>query len=547
MRGWFFQYKISPKNEVSIFMKTAKRIVTFFLVIALTSALFAASGSGLVVRSPLFGSKADVEEPVDMLAIQTYSQQLGISGNTTEETAQARVLAAISSGQYPVTPGDTYRLVYLDGLKTVTLDLQVDEKLSVAVPGLGTVEGAGLTLAQLKQQILAMVKTYHSYSNPQLVLTGTGSFTVAVIGEVGGTRFVPVWGLSRLSSVVSSATNFASTRDVTITHKDGTSASYDLYLALRKGILDQDPLLRSGDVISIPRAGMMVVLAGNVYSPGTYQLREGQELSDLISYYGGGVLSSADVQKIRIQRYDRKTGAWQALYANLLSGDSFALQDQDQVVVDTLAPSVMSVTIEGAVSVKEAYDDLSSTALLGNPSGRIFYQFYPGESVKQLFDSIGTRLMTVSDLNGAYLERDGQKIPLDLEQILYGNAENASMKLKAGDTFTIPFNQRFVTVSGAVVRSGVYAYVPDKGVSYYLSLAGGLSDDASVPNSIKVYDADNNQIDKDLKVPSEATIKVARDTFVKDIAPTVAIVGLVSSILGIVYIVLQSISEAKTL
>jgi protein involved in polysaccharide export with SLBB domain len=528
-------------------MKTAKKSVAFFLVLAISYALFASSGSGLVVRSPLFGTSSTDEKPVDTLAIQGYSQQLGLSEVTMEETAEERVLTAISNGQYPVTPGDTYRLVYLDGLKTVTLDLQVDEKLAVAVPGLGTVEGAGFTFTQLKQQILAMVKTYHSYSNPQLVLTGTGSFTVAVIGEVGGTRFIPVWGLSRLSSVVSNATDFASTRAITITHKDNTSATYDLFLALRKGKLEQDPLLKSGDVVSIAKAQKMVVLAGNVYSPGTYQLEENQNLEDLLSYYGGGVLNSADVQKIRIQRYDRKTGIWQVIYANLLTGDISELQDQDQIVVDSIAPSMMSVTIEGAVSAAEVYDDLSSTALLGNSSGRIFYQFYPGESVKQLFDAIATRLMTVSDLNGVYLERDGQRIPLDLEQILYGNAENASMKLKASDIFTIPFNQRFVTVSGAVVRSGVYAYVPEKGLSYYLSLAGGLSDDASVPTSIKVYDANNKQIDRDSKIPSEATIKVARNTFVKDIAPTVAIVGLVSSILGIVYVVLQSITEAKSL
>jgi protein involved in polysaccharide export with SLBB domain len=528
-------------------MKTAKKIIVIFMVLAISSTLFAASGSGLVVRSPLFGVTVPEENLLNPLAIQSYSQQLGLPQLVVDENQGTRVLTAISNGKYPVTPGDTYRLVYLDGLKTVTLELQVDEKMSVVVPGLGTVEGAGLAFTQLKQQILAMVKTYHSYSNPQLVLTGIGSFTVAVIGEVGGTRFVSVWGLSRLSSVVSSATSYASTRAITITHTDGTSATYDLYLALRKGKLDQDPLLKSGDVITIPKAEKLVVLSGSVFAPGTYQVQKDQDLKSLVSYYGGGVLSGADIQKIRVQRYNATTGIWQVLYADLLSGEPFVLQDQDQVVVDTLAPTLMSVTVEGAISSTETYDTMSSSALLGNSSGRIIYQFYPGESIKQLFDAISSRLMAVSDLNGAYLIRDGQRIPLDIQQILYGNSTSASMKLKAGDSITLPFNQRFVTVSGAVVRSGVYAYVPDKGYSYYLSLAGGLSDDASVPTSVKVFDASNNQLERDLIIPAEATIKVARNTFVKDIAPTVAIVGLISSIIGIVYYVIQSISEAQSL
>jgi protein involved in polysaccharide export with SLBB domain len=284
-----------------------------------------------------------------------------------------------------------------------------------------------------------------------------------------------------------------------------------------------------------------------VFAPGTYQVQKDQDLKSLVSYYGGGVLSGADIQKIRVQRYNATTGIWQVLYADLLSGEPFVLQDQDQVVVDTLAPTLMSVTVEGAISSTETYDTMSSSALLGNSSGRIIYQFYPGESIKQLFDAISSRLMAVSDLNGAYLIRDGQRIPLDIQQILYGNSTSASMKLKAGDSITLPFNQRFVTVSGAVVRSGVYAYVPDKGYSYYLSLAGGLSDDASVPTSVKVFDASNNQLERDLIIPAEATIKVARNTFVKDIAPTVAIVGLISSIIGIVYYVIQSISEAQSL
>jgi protein involved in polysaccharide export with SLBB domain len=531
-------------------MKTTRRIVATVLLLAFAFSLSAAQISGLVVRSPLFGIQQamdDEEDSRDPLAVQSYRQQLGLSEVLVEETADDRVLTAISSGRYPVTPGDTYRLVYIDGLDTVTLDLQADEEMTVAIPGLGIVDGAGLAYNQLKQKILAMVQTYHSYSNPQLVLTGTGSFTIPVIGEIGGTRFVSAWGLSRLSSVVYDVASYASTREVTITHKDGSFETYDLYRAMREGALDQDPLLKSGDVVTIPKARKLVVLSGNVYAPGTFQLLEGDTLQDLVASYGKGILGNADIQRIRIQRYSKEGKGWEVLYADLLSEEPIELQDQDQVIVDSLKPAVTSVVVEGAVSTGEVYDDQSSTALVGNSSGRIIYQFYPGETVRQLFETVSSRLMTVSDLERAYLVRDGNRIPFDIRQVLYTDGENASMQLRAGDTFVIPFNQRFVTVSGAVVRSGIYAYVPDKPVSYYLALAGGLSDDASVPTSIKLYDAENDRIDGDGPVPAEATITVAKNTFVKDIAPTVAVVGLISSILGIVYLVFESLEIADTL
>ncbi len=526
----------------------AKKCLMVLIFLLFFTLLFAAEGSGLVVRSPLFGP-ASVSPAFDeqSLELQSYSEQLGLALEPVEEKPETRVLSAISNGSYPVTPGDTYRLVYLDGLQTVTVDLQADEKSCITIPGLGTVDSSGFSFIEMKKEILSMVQTYHSYSNPQLVLTGTGSFSVSVIGEVGGTRVVPVWGLSRLSSVVGGATPYASTRNILITHSDGSSDTYDLYLALRKGVLDQDPLLRSGDVITIARAEKIIVLAGNVYAPGTYQLEEGQTLKDLVTSYGGGVLNNADVQKIRVQRYDKKSGAWEVTYADLFGGKPMALQHMDQVVIDTLSSSVRTVTVEGAVAASEAYDNLSSTALMGTSSGRVFYQFYPGESIRQMLETIAPRLMTVSDLDGTYLLRGQKRIPLKAQQILYGSDPNAHLILESGDTFIIPFSQRFISVSGGVVRSGVFAYVPDKGINYYLALAGGLSDDASFPSSIKVYGPTGEKLDSSGEIPAESSIRVAKNTFVKDIAPTVAIVGLVGSILAIVVSVISIITKTQDL
>ncbi len=525
--------------------RTTLSILVLLLFVCIAS--LPAQDAGLVVRSPLFGTVHKELTQQEQLQVQGYAQQLGLSDAGMSLDAAQRVLSAISNPAYPVTPGDTFRLVYLDGMKTVTLDLQADDQSSVAIPGLGTLEGKGLTFQQLRKNILSMVQTYHSFSNPQVVFTGTGSFTVSVVGEVVGTRIVPAWGLSRLSEVVGSAGAYASSREVEITSIDGTKKTYDLYKALKQGILSEDPLLASGDVVRLKRAQTLVSLGGNVYQGGTYQLLPQDTLSTLIRSYGGGVLAGSDVQNIRLQRYNSTTGIWDVHYVDLVKNPGFALQHLDQVIVDTLVPSMQSVTIEGAVATTEAFDTLSSTALVGYTSGRIFYQFYPGETLKQMLSSIAARLMTVSDLDGAYLLRKGEKIPIKAQQILYGSSEQASMRLESGDTFLIPFNQRFVTVSGAVVRSGVFAYVPDKGINYYIALAGGLSDDATYPTSISVYDPDGKKVDAGLPIEPESTITVAKNTFVRDIAPTVAIIGLVSSILGIVATVVNIMLDAKSL
>ncbi len=520
--------------------------VVFFVLVCCTTAVFAQE-AGLVVRSPLFGQTQMTDSQPTTLVMQSFAQQLGLSEELEQIPEEQRLLSAISNGSYPITPGDTFRLVYLEGMKTVAFDLQADESCQVTIPGLGTIDAVGLVFQQLREQIYTMVQTYHSYSNPQLVFTRTGSFTVSVIGEVYGTRVVPAWGLTRLSEVVGNATAYASTREIEVLHHDGTSQIYDLYKALREGALDQDPLLASQDVVKLKRTPLLVMLGGNVYREGTYQLKEGEKLQQLITNYGGGVLSSADVQNIRVQRYDQKDETWKVEYVNLLAKPDYTLRNLDQVLVNTMEPAMQSVVIEGAVASQEAYDSLSSTALVGYPSGRIFYQFYPGETMKQMLTSLSSRFMTVSDLDAAYLLRGGERLPLNAQQILYGNDAQGTLALKNGDTVLIPFTQRLVTVSGGVVRSGVFAYVPDKNTNYYIALAGGLSDDAAYPSSVKVYGPDGKLLDKNAPIPAEATIVVAKDTFTKDIAPTVAVIGLVSSIIGIVAAVVNIMVDARTL
>ncbi len=529
-------------------MKRIRTIGLIALVVfCLGNTALLAADAGLVIRSPLFGPASRPVVQESELKRQGFSEQLGLGGGAGLLTDQQRVLSAISSGNYPVTAGDSYRLVYLDGMKTISFDLQVDEKRSVTIPGLGTIDGSAMSWAQVREAILAMVRTYHSYSNPQLVLTGTGTFTVSVVGEVQGTRVLPAWGLSRLSEVVSSATSWASTRSVLITHADGTTQTYDLYKALRQGVLDQDPLLRSGDVITLKRADRLVQLGGNVYQKGTYQLLEGEGLNALLTVYGGGLLSGSDIQNIRIQRYNETKGGWDVFFANLLDGNDVELRHLDQVIVDTILPSIQSITIEGAIGLGESLDASTPTAQMSYASAKIFYQFYPQETLKQLLTTIAPRLLTVSDLDGSYLLRGEERIPIRAQQVLYGSDEQGMIRLKAGDTLVIPFNQRFVTVSGAVVRSGVFAYVPEKGINYYISLAGGLSDEAAYPTSIKVLGPDGKKIDGDIEVPAESTIVVAKNTFVKDLAPTVAVIGLVSSILGIIAVVLSIIIDSKKL
>jgi len=173
--------------------------------------------------------------------------------------------------------------------------------------------------------------------------------------------------------------------------------------------------------------------------------------------------------------------------------------------------------------------------LLGQSSGKIFYQYYPGETLGQMVRALDNRFMITSDLSHAYLVRGGVRVPLDLAGILSGKASGDDLVMQADDVVTIPFEQKFVTVSGAVARSGVYAYVPDKTADYYLAIAGGPTSDAKKPEKITIRDKQGEKLDRFGIIPAESTIDVKAKTFVNDLAPAVAVVGIVASVVGIVY------------
>lgn len=491
----------------------------------------------VIVRSPYYG------EPGTTVAAESlersFAAQLGLELITDEARMadqQGRVLSAISNTLYPVTPGDMLSLVYTEGKNTITLQLQVDGSYRVVIPAFGTVDGRGKTLVAFAREIEQLVVNYMPFSLPRVNLIGTGSFTVTLRGEVRSTRDVPAWGLTRLSSVVSGATDRASTRQVRVVSADGSAVTYDLFTALREGDLAQNPFVRAGDVVTILPATKIVTLAGEIGRPGVYQPLTGERLSTIVERYGNGILPSGDAAAVLVRRYG--SSASQAIDVIRVSSDelaSFEIRDMDTIYVSPLVPLSRAVTVEGAVHMGQ---DVPAASSLSS-SGRLYYQFFPGETVLQMMQAIAHRFWSVSDLASAYLLRSGTLVPVDIQSILLGkDSEVASLKLQEGDRFVIPFNQLFVNVTGGVLRPGTFPYIPDKGASYYINLAGGFDPAKNRNGAYAIVDKSGNKLDEEAPVPPEAVVTAKLNTFQAvnglNLATTVTIVGLVSTILGIV-------------
>lgn len=503
-----------------------KHVVLLLALLLMQSFLFAADNnmveSNFVVYSPLLSVSP---QKIVSTEVQTFNDQLGIViTDTTEKTDKdSLLLIAISNPNYPITPGDVFSLVYKEGIEQKSLNFQIDVNYMANIPGFEAVNVRDMNLTEFRDSVTKLITTYYAFSNPQVFLTSLGNFTVTVKGEVSSTAIVPAWGLTRLSEVLTLATPYANSRSVEIKSIDGSIKYYDIFAALKLGDLTQNPLLKSGDIITLKKAARTVVLSGEVYKEGTYQINASDNLNSLINTYAGGFLTSADTTKIVVERFNKESLKNEII--NVSMKDNFKLENQDIIRVEKIKKKYNSISVEGAITGLVTTGN-TTTTLVGMPSGKLVYYFSEDEDYSTLIKSISGRLISSSNLQESYINRGDDKLPINLMNLLNGDLDK-DIELQSGDVLVIPFDQKFVNVQGAVARASSYAYAPDKSLEYYIALAGGESDDST--GDITVYNKNGVKIDNYGVIPAESTIVVKKNNFTQNLVIATSLVTLLST------------------
>lgn len=511
-------------------------LISIVPVYSVTQTTQTVSTNDFAIYSDRLSQGLRTEESIDF-SNQSFVEQLGINIETINIDPEVQLARALSNSSYPVTPGDIYAITFKESDELISYKIQVNGDYSFDIPRFDSIDTKGYTLSALKKHVENLIQQYYAFSNPRFSLYSTGNFTVTVKGEVASTVEVPVWGLSRLSDVVETATKYADSRCIRVESEDGTVKNYDLFAALKLGDLAQNPLLKSGDVITLQKAKRIVTLSGDVYKPGVYQLLDSDNLNTVLNTYAGGLLSSADKDKIIISRFSDDNKYKQIL---INEKNDIKLKNEDIINVPQYRRVYNSLTVIGAISSTDNSNNNQKTNIIGMSSGKLIYYFAEGEKLSNLVEKISSRFNSSSDLVNSYILRGNKRINVNLQLLLNGDLSQDQI-IKPSDTLLIPFDQKFVNVQGAVDRGSSYAYAPDKTVEYYIALAGGVTEYAN--GSIKVYDKDGNLLNNDSFVPSESTIKVEKSDFQRNLTTTVAVVGLISTAVTIVYYFVQTYND----
>ena len=452
---------------------------------------------------------------------------------------------AIASPDYIVTPGDIYTL-YMQG---TSVSVTIDSSYKLRVGNLGVINVKGMTFQELKSKVENLVINNYPTMAVQFVITNPASFNVIITGEVVAAGEVTTWSLRRLGDVVAdNLTDYASTRQIIVEASDGTQKKYDLFQAERFGNMSQNPYLRPGDKIIVPRFERKVKILGAVRRPGEYELLPGEQIQDLINVLGDGYTDDANKNDILLKRFVGGQSVWEKKHlteTDVITDINLFSKDEVNVLSYSLTRSVFYV--EGSIIVddetdevaedetdekklKDKKEELSSAAkyvsagTISEPVSlnRILVEFDIGTSYAAIVKENKSWFVNNSaDLQNAYIRRkiqndDGKEaeeiIQIDLKKILYGSGFYEDLIVQADDVLYVPYVQYFVLVNGGVNSVGRYPYQAGKNYMYYVNLANGFDLDQNLFGTVTIKTKEGKRLSKKSVIPPEAVITVHRNS-----------------------------------
>ncbi|HET7553139.1 MAG TPA: SLBB domain-containing protein [Gemmatimonadaceae bacterium] len=252
--------------------------------------------------------------PIDRVAVQDPDSGFTIFGQDmfTERTTQfAPNLAGPVDDSYRLGPGDELVLI-LTGDVEAAYTLDVTREGFVVIPQVGQLHVANLSMGQLRDLLYSRLGRV--YSGVRRGANATTKFSVSVarlrtnqvfvVGDVArpGSYRVSSAGTALTALYAAGGpTENGSLRKIEIRRGGLVVDTLDVYDYLLRGDASHDARLESGDIVFVPVHGARVRIVGEVVRPATYEMAEGETLADLI-LAAGGYSPDASRERVQIER-----------------------------------------------------------------------------------------------------------------------------------------------------------------------------------------------------------------------------------------------------
>ena len=428
---------------------------------------------------------------------------------------------------YILGPGDELRINFSGSLKA-SRKVKIDREGNIFLRELGTLNFSGLSYQKTQEELDRIVEASLIGTEAAISLIRVRPIQIFVVGQSMRPGSYNLNALSSISTALfeSGGPNVSgSLRNISLKRSNKLIGTLDLYELFIKGNSTANIKIQSGDVLLINPIEKQVKVFGEVNTEAIFELKEGENFKDLISF-ASGFKPLADKSKIVLTRQSLENDIFvkEMTFAELkefplLSGDSIFVDRIPSISVDANKSRRESVSLEGAFVNPGIYyieKDESLSELIIRAGGYsteayieagIFLRNAVAKREKDgliraandLEKGIARAIQTgqfseVSSpdlaikLVGNIVEQLKEARPLgrvvtsfDLDKMQ--NRDLAQdIILRDQDRIIMPKKLSTVTVSGEVLSPSSYVYSKNLNFKDYLNLAGGFRDGADEDN-----------------------------------------------------------------
>ena len=371
---------------------------------------------------------------------------------------------------------------------------------------IGPVYLSGLSVSEAKLKLKNRLSKIYSGINSNynkvffdLTLLGSRSIVINIAGNV---KAPGTYTLSSLTSPLNAIyaaggpSDNGSYREIKIIRGGDEIHSIDLYNYFVKGSLKTFSL-RDQDVILIPPYKNRVFLNGEFKTNGIFEIKNGESISDLLSF-NGGIASFGAKNEVFLKRIEGVNKSIRTVSKENFK--DFTLNDGDIIEARGVGDEILnSVTIEGAVMIPGEYE------LLKNPSVNALIKSAGG--LKE--NALKGRAYLIREIDG--FQQEAKTIDLKASMNLdkdYSLRNKDKLIIASIEELTTLKN---VAISGEVNAPGNFPFFKGMTVVDLILMSKGIADSGST-SGITIY---RSTYDTTQKSPVETITLNLNEDFTK--------------------------------
>lgn len=322
---------------------------------------------------------------------------------------------------YLIGPDDVIK-ISLYGNKNRTYQLKVSRDGTIFVPEIGPLTVAGLTFDDMQYLINSTIASQLIGTEVSLTLGSLRTIDVFILGSANKPGMYSISALSNITNAIFESGGVDATgslRNIKLKRNGEIISELDLYDLLISGNTSNDKRLMQGDVILIEPIGKTAGIRGEVNRPAIYELRNDENLSDLIRF-AGNLKPKANKTNSEILRIEQSSNSFNLLKISLEKTET-RIQNGDVISIYPINNQIQNAVL-----------------LIGHTPQP---GFYPINDNMKIADLLGSQnnLLELTDMNYVLIKRKDsatQKysfLQVDLEQVFSNSETDQNIKLKNQD------------------------------------------------------------------------------------------------------------------